>query len=197
MFISIIVFCFQTGEHCTEHTVSLRKNIILQTLTLLPSLFLRGTQAVAAALSGQTVCQGGGCRKASGASWRANKAQQHHTSTAGTAATDKNSFSKTFYSACLRSFLGDFLLTSYSFTLSFNDCELCILEFPCVMPVRSHTLQFVKTKLLFYISALYSPPFILMLLSDKAEGNKKMTIVVKYQQQHGEDEKDTKKNTLG
>lgn len=43
----------------------------------------------------------------------------------------------------------------------------------------------------------YSPPLIVMLLSDKAEGNKKMAIVVKYQQEHVGDEKGTEKPTLG
>lgn len=51
--------------------VSLRKNVlkknnvIVNSLTLLPSLFLRDTQAMATALFGKTVCQGGGRRNAS------------------------------------------------------------------------------------------------------------------------------------
>lgn len=151
---SIIIFCFLTGEHCTEHTVPLRRKHCFE-------------NADTSALSFPQGHPGSGCSSvwpnslprwwlqkgvASGASWRATKAQQcsrarwcrcmepRHTSPAGTAATDKNSVSKTFYSAFLRFFLGDFLLTSYSFTPSFNDCELRMLEFPCVMPMRRRTL---------------------------------------------------------
>jgi len=49
-----------TKKKCFE-----KNNVIVNSLTLLPSLFLRDTQAMATALFGKTVCQGGGHRNAS------------------------------------------------------------------------------------------------------------------------------------
>lgn len=86
--------------------------------------------------------------------WRTETAQKHatahwhlytaphHTSSAGTEATDENICSKTFSVLSLRFgvvfFLGDFLLSSCRLTLSFTYCELYIYNGNCfILPSLS------------------------------------------------------------
>lgn len=118
----------------------------------------------------------------------------HHTSPAGTVATDKNSLSRTFYGTFPEILSWWFLVDFLQFYPFFQWLWITHTRIPlCNAHDKKVSWQFLQTKLLFYITALYSPPLILMLLSDKAEENKKMAVVVKYQQQRVGDEKSTKK----
>lgn len=126
--------------------------------------------------------------------WRTDTAQKHamacgplyiephHTSSAGTAVADENICSKTFCSTLLEIFIS-FLVISCCFPIHIPFLPMTVNNAYMNAFLYAHdkiiSWQFFQTKPLSSITTPCSPPFLLTVVWDKEEGNKKMSIMVK------------------